>query len=137
MQPAHREGYESPSLTFSPLSGPHQHLTERESLNRAHMAGLIHGEKCDKFSPMTASVTDLRRKTTELLDEVKRGNDVEIEAHGKTVARLIPSEDRPAAVNPNWKAILADVLAGIRTRSEAATTDPEPDLIEQDRRNEV
>jgi antitoxin (DNA-binding transcriptional repressor) of toxin-antitoxin stability system len=39
---------------------------------------------------MTASGTDLRRKTTELLGAVKRGDSVEIVAHGKPVARLEP-----------------------------------------------
>lgn len=48
------------------------------------------GENVANFPLMTASVTDLRRKTTELLDEVKRGKDVEIESHGKPVARLAP-----------------------------------------------
>ena len=39
---------------------------------------------------MTASVTDLRRRTTELLGAVKQGDSVEIVAHGKPVARLEP-----------------------------------------------
>jgi antitoxin (DNA-binding transcriptional repressor) of toxin-antitoxin stability system len=40
---------------------------------------------------MTASVTDLRRKTTDLIDAVKRGESVEIVNHGKPVARMDPS----------------------------------------------
>ena len=39
---------------------------------------------------MTASVTDLRRNTSDLIDAVKRGESVHIESHGKPVATLQP-----------------------------------------------
>jgi antitoxin (DNA-binding transcriptional repressor) of toxin-antitoxin stability system len=52
---------------------------------------LLHGENVAKFALMTASVTDLRRKTSDLIDAVKRGESVEIVNHGKPVARMDPS----------------------------------------------
>ncbi len=51
---------------------------------------MLHGENVPKSALMTASVTDLRRKTSDLIDAVKRGESVHIEAHGRPVATLEP-----------------------------------------------
>jgi antitoxin (DNA-binding transcriptional repressor) of toxin-antitoxin stability system len=48
---------------------------------------------------MTASITDLRRRTSDVVDAVKRGESVDIEMHGKSVATMEPSSDGiPAGV---------------------------------------
>jgi len=63
---------------------------------------------------MTASVTDLRRRTTEFLDEVKRGGSADIEIHGKPVATIEPDSDGIPAV------VLLDALLRLDPDPEAA-----------------
>lgn len=62
---------------------------------------------------MTASVTDLRRKTAELLDEVKRGEDVEIQQHGKTIARLVPESKPSKPDGRNFGEVFGALIDGL------------------------
>ena len=41
--------------------------------------------------------SEAKAKWAELLDEVERGRTVRITRHGRTIARLVPEEDRRAA----------------------------------------
>jgi prevent-host-death family protein len=63
---------------------------------------------------MTASVTDLRRKTSDLIDAVKRGESVEIESHGKPVATMEPASCGVLA------SVLRDALARLEPDPETA-----------------
>ena len=48
-----------------------------------------------------AKCTDLRRRLSELLDEVERGTSVILLRRGQPVARLVPMEEPPPT--PSWK----------------------------------
>ena len=48
----------------------------------------------------TVSFTDFRKNASSLLDLVEKGEEVEIQRHGKVVARLIPTGPRG---EPTWK----------------------------------
>jgi prevent-host-death family protein len=48
----------------------------------------------------TVTFTDFRKNASKLLDLVEKGEEVEIQRHGKTVARLIPPDQRR---EPAWK----------------------------------
>lgn len=71
------------------------------------------GENVANFLLMTASVTDLRRKTTELLDEVKRGEDVEIQQHGKTIARIVPESKPSKPDSRNFGEVFGALIDGL------------------------
>jgi prevent-host-death family protein len=84
---------------------------------------------------MTASVTDLRRRTTELLDEVKRGEEVEIQHHGKTIARLV-TEAKPARpAGRHAGAVLRSLREG--RPPLPPPIEPEGDIIIADRRRRL
>jgi antitoxin (DNA-binding transcriptional repressor) of toxin-antitoxin stability system len=63
---------------------------------------------------MTASASDPRRRTRDILDEVKKGRAAEIERHGKPVAIMEPASFGVSA------AILRDALAGLDPDAETA-----------------
>jgi prevent-host-death family protein len=92
-------------------------------------------EKAAKFPFMTASVTDLRRKTTELLDEVRRGEAVEIQHHGKTIARLVPEAMPPRQVGRHAGSVLRALREG--RPSIPPPGEPEEDIILADRRRRL
>ena len=75
---------------------------------------MLQGENVTRFHVMTASVTDLRRRTNEILDEVKKGRSVEIEQHGKPVATVEPASCGVSA------AVLRDALARLDADPETA-----------------
>ncbi len=110
------ERNKTPSLTSAHVSDPKFRVSERDPLTTAHNAPLRHGEKDDKFPLMTASVTDLRRRTSEIVDRVKSGESVEIEIHGKPVATMEPSSDGIDA------GVLLDALLRL---------DPDPDTADE------
>jgi len=60
-----------------------------------------------------------------------------MESPGKNGGRLVPDEDAQSEINSNWKVILRETLERIRVASKSMNGEPGPDLIEQDRRNEV
>ena len=80
---------------------------------------------------MTASVTDLRRKTTELLDEVKRGEDVEIQQHGKTIARLVPESKPSKPDSRNFGEVFGALIDGVP--SVPSADEDQEDIILSDR----
>ncbi len=56
----------------------------------------------------TISFTDFRKNASSLLDLVEQGEEVEIERHGRVVARLVPSSGlrrEPAWKKPGLKLI--------------------------------
>jgi len=84
---------------------------------------------------MTASITDLRRRTSELIDEVKRGNEVRIQSHGHSVARLIPDEEPDPLSDEAAFAVRKEIFARIRSRPQGPI-DP-TDIILDDRRRKA
>lgn len=98
-------------------------------------AGLPGDEKAAKFPVMTASVTDLRRKTTELLEEVRRGEAVEIQHHGKTIARLVPEARPLRQVGRHAGAVLRSLRE--EGPSIPPPVEPEEDIIIADRRRRL
>ena len=75
-----------------------------------------HGQNVAKFPLMTASVTDLRRRTSEIVDRLKSGESVEIEVHGKPVATMEPNSEGIAA------GVLLDALLRL---------DPDPETADE------
>ena len=55
---------------------------------------------------MTISVTELKARLLEIVREVEReGTVIEVERHGKVVARIIPAASQSASTRP-WEALL-------------------------------
>jgi len=52
------------------------------------------------MSMKTVSFTDFRSHASSLLDLVEKGEEVQIQRHGKVVARLVPPVERE---EPAWK----------------------------------
>jgi prevent-host-death family protein len=48
----------------------------------------------------TVSFTDFRNNASSFLDLVEKGEEIEIQRHGKTIARLVPPVSRKT---PAWK----------------------------------
>ena len=125
----------TPSLTSAHVSDPELHVSERAPLTTTPKAVLRLGEKGDKFPLMTASVTDLRRRTTELLDEVKRGEDVEIQQHGKTIARLVPESKPSKTDSRNFGEVFGTLIDG--RPSGPSTDEDQEDIILSDRKRRL
>ena len=55
----------------------------------------------------TVSFTDFRNNASSFLDLVEKGEEVEIQRHGKTIARLVPpvSRKKPAWKKPGLKLV--------------------------------
>jgi prevent-host-death family protein len=71
---------------------------------------------------MTISVSELKARLLEIVREVEReGTVVEVERHGKVVARIVPAASHSASARP-WEALLgAGTLLG----------DPEESVLEE------
>jgi prevent-host-death family protein len=50
----------------------------------------------------TVSSTEFRKNASAFLDLVEKGEEVEVQRHGKVVARLVPPDAAPRA-EPAWK----------------------------------
>jgi prevent-host-death family protein len=48
----------------------------------------------------TVSFTDFRKNASTLVDLVEHGEQIEIQRHGKTVARLVPAQ---STAEPSWR----------------------------------
>jgi len=74
---------------------------------------------------MTRSMTatEVKAKILSLLDEVARGDQVEITKHGRVVARLVPATGAPAL-----KGACRDVAMSTATDEELFSTETEWDL---------
>jgi len=48
----------------------------------------------------TVTFTDFRNNASSLLDLVEKGEEIEIQRHGKTIARIVPPTTRKT---PAWK----------------------------------
>lgn len=84
---------------------------------------------------MTASITDLRRRTSELIDEVKKGNEVRIQSHGHPVARLIPDAEPDVLQDPEVEARRRKILDNLLAQPQGPID--RTDIILDDRRRKA
>jgi prevent-host-death family protein len=57
----------------------------------------------------TMPVTEVKAKLLALLDEVERGEEIEITRHGRTIARITPAQG-PHALKGMFKGLVADAV---------------------------
>jgi antitoxin (DNA-binding transcriptional repressor) of toxin-antitoxin stability system len=84
---------------------------------------------------MTTSKTHLRRRTRELIDAVKCGNEVRIQSHGHPVAGLIPDDEPDPLPDEAAYAVRKEIFARILSRPQGPI-DP-TDIILDDRRRKA
>lgn len=93
------------------------------------------GENVAILGTMTASITDLRRRTRELIDELKSGNEVRIQSHGHPVAGPISDYEPNPLPDEAAYAVRKEMFARILSLPQGPI-DP-TDIILDDRRRKT
>ncbi len=68
----------------------------------------------------TVSFTDFRKNASSFIDLVEQGEQVEIQRHGKVVARLVPPRQK---AEPSWKAAGLKLVTKAPSLSKAIIED--------------